>query len=642
MPASKRAFGITLLVVGASIAGPGGCGSDESGAGGNDANRADGGTNGPVCTDCTPVGPMTFRLPSPAGATLWTTTTMDKVVREAVPPENTGDAIQIYAAKNEFEPFQIVVRADASTNVTLAMPPLSGPGTIPRIELRRVGYVNITQPSDASSIKSGFVPDPLEPAAFGAPAAVTGGENQPFWITVYVPPDTPAGDYTSTLTVTVGGVAQAVPIKLHVYDFALPKKIGFDGNWNLSFQALGGSESLAAVEKLKTWLYEHRIVPSSVAWPAGLNYNGGIEYDCASGTFKEEANDYDFSRLGPKYVGGVGWNGEGFPSFEAMHFVDNATPRPQTFCGVDRGPDHFGTPQYNAAWSKLLSAIDAYLVAKDWTGKGYYYVQNEPQGPDDYDVAAHLASLTKAAAPHLRIAISEEPKPEIAENPRANGKSYDLWWADLALRAELREDAAGEGRGRVVVLPLRRPAAALQSDRDRSLWRRVTRRVLRRVEVPHQGLCVLLRHRLGCGSVREPAARGDRHERRRVPALSAEERRAREQHPLGAPSRGRRGLRVPLEARWRHDAEDPRRGGRLRPERDERGLVADGVDTRHVRAAASPEPARAAHRREGERLPGARVERRVRPEARRLLDQLPGSRRASPRPIRSSSTATPG
>ena len=230
---------------------------------------------------------------------------------------------------------------------------------------------------------------------------------------------------------TVGGVAQAVPIKLHVYDFALPKKIGFDGNWNLSFQALGGSESLAAVEKLKTWLYEHRIVPSSVAWPAGLNYNGGIEYDCASGTFKEEANDYDFSRLGPKYVGGVGWNGEGFPSFEAMHFVDNATPRPQTFCGVDRGPDHFGTPQYNAAWSKLLSAIDAYLVAKDWTGKGYYYVQNEPQGPDDYDVAAHLASLTKAAAPHLRIAISEEPKPEIAENPRANGKSYDLWWADL-------------------------------------------------------------------------------------------------------------------------------------------------------------------------------------------------------------------
>ena len=27
---------------------------------------------------------------------------------------------------------------------------------------------------------------------------------------------------------------------------------------------------------------------------------------------------------------------------------------------------------------------------------------------------------------------SEEPKPEIAENPLANGHSYDLWWANLS------------------------------------------------------------------------------------------------------------------------------------------------------------------------------------------------------------------
>lgn len=375
---------------------------------------------------------MTFKLPSPSGATLWTTPTMEKVVREAAPPENPGDSIQMYSAKNEFEPFQIVVRADANTNVTLAMPAFTGPGQIPRIEIRRVGYVKISAPSDATSIKSGFVPDPLEPTTFGATEAVTAGQNQPFWITVYVPTDAPAGDYTTTLTVTVNGVAQAVPIKLHVYDFALPKKIGFDGNWNLSFEKLGGSASLQAVEKLKTWLYEHRIVPGSVAWPAGLNYNGGIDYDCATGTFKEEANDYDFSRLGPKYINGTGWNGEGFPSFEIMQFVDNSTPRPQSFCNVDRGPDHYGTAAYNAAWSKLMTAIDAYLAAHGWSSKGYYYVQNEPQNQADYDVAASLASLVKTAAPNLRIAISEEPKPEIAENPKANGKSYDLWWADLS------------------------------------------------------------------------------------------------------------------------------------------------------------------------------------------------------------------
>src|SRR5262249_43414213 len=116
-----------------------------------------------------------------------------------------------------------------------------------------------------------------------------------------------------------------------------------------------------------------------------------------------------------------------------MQFVDDATPRPQMFCNVDRGPDAYGTAAYNAEWSKLLAAIDAYLVAHSWTGKGYYYVQNEPQDQADDDLAAYLANLPKTAAPHLRIAISKQPLAAIAENPKAMGHSYDLWWADLSL-----------------------------------------------------------------------------------------------------------------------------------------------------------------------------------------------------------------
>jgi hypothetical protein len=195
---------------------------------------------------------------------------------------------------------------------------------------------------------------------------------------------------------------------------------------------LGGSESLDKVRELKNFFFDHRLVPSGVAWPAGLNYNGGIDYDCASGSFKETSNAYDFSQLGPEYIDGVGWNGVGFPSFEVMQFVDNNTPRPQSFCGVDRGSTAQGTDQYNAEWSKLLAAIDAYLVKHNWTDKGYYYVQNEPQNQSDYDIASFLANLSKTAAPHLKIAISEEPKPEIAENALAKGHSYDIWWADLS------------------------------------------------------------------------------------------------------------------------------------------------------------------------------------------------------------------
>ena len=389
---------------------------------------------GPICGNCTPTGQMTYALPSPPGAILWTATNMDKVLREAAPPTAVGDGIALFAAKNEFEPFQIVVRADSAASATLQMSAFSGPSgsIIDRIELRRVGYVKISEPSDASSIPSGQLPDPLEPSSFGASESLPAGANQPFWVTVYVPPSATAGDYQATLSVTVGGAQQDVAVSLHVFDFTLPARPSVDGSWNTSFQALGGGASLEAVEGLKTFFFEHRLVPAGVAWPAGLNYNGGVDYDCASGSFLAQDNPYDFSQLGPKYVEGQGWNGAGFGSLQVMRFVDNTTPRPAQFCGVDRGPDHYGTDAYNTEWKKLLKALNDYLVARGWEDLAHYYVQNEPQNEQDYALAAFLANLSKSAAPSLRIAISEEPKAEIAEHASAQGHSYDLWWANLS------------------------------------------------------------------------------------------------------------------------------------------------------------------------------------------------------------------
>ena len=119
------------------------------------------------------------------------------------------------AAKNEFEPFQIVVHADADATATLRDDGVHrAAGAIPRIEIRRVGYVHIAMPSGRlvdherrrSRIRSS--PPPSAPAE-----SAPGGQNQPFWITVYVPPDAAAGDYTATLTVTVDGAAQDVPVE---------------------------------------------------------------------------------------------------------------------------------------------------------------------------------------------------------------------------------------------------------------------------------------------------------------------------------------------------------------------------------------------------------------------------------------------
>lgn len=415
----------------------GGDGQGESGtasSGAADSSSGDEPTTGePQCTsDCTPVGAMAYRLPSPPGATLWTATTMDKILREAEPPQLTIPELDVRAARNEYEPFQLAVRADADASVTVTISGFVGPGPLPPVTLHRVDYVKVAGPSDPGAIVSGFIPDPLVPIAYGAPINVTAGQNQPLWFTVHVPTDALAGDYTATITIDVDGAVQAVPVRLHVFDFTLPAEIGFDGNWNASFEALGGGASLERVQELKDFFFAHRLVPSSVAWPAGTNYDGGITYDCITGAFVDAPGPYDISALGPKYIDGVDWNGVGFPSFQALDFVDNATPRPQKFCDVDRGPDHLGTAEYNAAWTKMLAALDTYLVAKGWAGKAYYYVQNEPQTAEDDALAAYLAALSKLAAPNLRLAISEQPKPEIAEHPAIMGQRFDLWWADLS------------------------------------------------------------------------------------------------------------------------------------------------------------------------------------------------------------------
>ena len=433
VPASRR-LALCLLLAACKGDGDQGSGTDASSGDAGSATSGDEPTTGdPVCTDCTPVGPLSFRLPSPAGATLWTATTMDKILREAAPPAATVPAIQIHAARNEYEPFQLVVHADeAELDVSVSVSEFTGPGPLPPLTLHRVDYVQIAAPSDPGAILSGQIPDPLVPIALGTPVSVPAGQNQPLWFTARIPADAVAGDYTANITVTIAGAAHQVPLQLHVFNFTLPAQIGFDGNWNASFEALGGSVSLERVQQLKDFFFQHRLVPSSVAWPAGTNYNGGILYECLTGTFKEEDNVYDISQLGPKYIDGVGWNAVGFPSFQALTFVDNSTPRPQVFCDVDRGPDHRGTDAYNLEWSKMLTALDAYLVSKGWAGKAYYYVQNEPQGPADYATAAYLATLTRTAAPNLRLAISEEPKPEIAEHPEILTNHYDLWWANLS------------------------------------------------------------------------------------------------------------------------------------------------------------------------------------------------------------------
>lgn len=150
-------------------------------------------------------------------------------------PAKPGGVARIAAARNEFEPFQIVLRSDEAglRNVRAEATPLVGPegATIPAeaIWLFRQDYLEIDKPSGSIG-RRGRWPDPLIPArdeldgeprnAF--PFDVAPEETRAIWVDVLVPADAPAGIYRGSVEVSADGFESSVPVELEVWDFDLP------------------------------------------------------------------------------------------------------------------------------------------------------------------------------------------------------------------------------------------------------------------------------------------------------------------------------------------------------------------------------------------------------------------------------------
>ncbi len=385
---------------------------------------------------------------STAAYELWTTTPADKVFKDDAVPPAPGSGVTVYAARNEFEPFQLVVRPASSGTVTVSVGDFGAGITT---EIYRVKYVNITQVSDHLG-RTGDYPDPLWPVSNGASEAVTGGENTAFWISVHVPESTPAGDYT--MEVVVAGIA--VPVKLHVFNFAVPKELHVKSQMNFSHNTIleyygvpcCGGEYWQYVDGIKQFFMDHRLTPKSVLWSGGVTGRGAapyIDYDC-NGNLADNDGIWGFEAPAGRYLGGSGTlegtfpgefnGGTGFPSFMAATFQNNDSSldqRPHTFCGETLGEgdwytaDNPDTP-YNRKWFEYITGLSNYLEGAGYLSRAYYYMANEPQDQSDYDAVAWYARTLKNAAPNLQLMVSEEPRPEIFDHPEYGGGGLiDIW-----------------------------------------------------------------------------------------------------------------------------------------------------------------------------------------------------------------------
>jgi len=388
-----------------------------------------------------------------AGVEVWAAPAMEKIRRTFAAPVSTAPVL-VQAARDEFEPFQLVVRSAGAQSAAVSISDfVSGGGTISAtaVTLHRVDYVTITQLSDRFG-RLGDWPDPLSPLPMGATVDLPAGENQPLWFTVHVPRDAAAGMYSAT--VTIGGAT--IPVDLEVWDFALPRTIHLAGEWGFGWSSVvegyGGTSGgdvhtcyWDLVDAIKEDFADHRLTPKGVAWPTGLNYPGGVEYDCAGGLDPDVWGVWGFGEQGANYVDGAALdNGVGFPSFLIRGPESNWPPdsRPSTFCGESRGTDPPGSGAYNTAWFAYWAAVSDYLDDHpSYRSKAYYHIVNEPQTYEDYDIVAYLASQTKAAAPSVRILISEQVEAAIHSNATYPGAKIDIWMPTISnYQVELAHD----------------------------------------------------------------------------------------------------------------------------------------------------------------------------------------------------------
>lgn len=379
---------------------------------------------------------------STGGLSVWAAPPVEKVLKTHAVPVASAP-LRIQAAGDEFEPFQLVVRAGSAQNLVVNISDfVKGSDTIPtaNVTLHRVDYVPVTQLSDHFG-RLGDWPDPLYPVAMGSSVAFPAAANQPLWFTVHVPRDAAAGVYAATVTV---GPA-TIPVELEVWNFALPQEIHLAGEWGFGWSevveeykgTIGGSVQSCywdLVDALYEDFADHRLTPKGVGWPAGLNF----DYDCDTGILDPDngGDVWYFESTAQKYLRGDELdNGTGFPSFLIRGPNSNWPPdsRPWSFCGQSRGTDPPGNGGYNTKWFQYWTAVSDYLGSSaDYAAKGYYHIVNEPQTFDDYDIVAYLAQQTKAAAPNVRILISEQVEPDIYANATYLGAKIDIWMPTIS------------------------------------------------------------------------------------------------------------------------------------------------------------------------------------------------------------------
>ena len=281
---------------------------------------------------------------------------------EALPEKLSkgAGALSFEAARSEYENAQLFVGATQRwlRNVDVRVGALKGPKqatAVPHIGVLLQEYVWLPGLGRKTA-------DPLVPprAVDIAPGLLRG-----WWVQVHVPVECVPGDYKGRLEVIVGGRKHAeVPISVQVWPFAVPQENHYGGSWGVWTTQIAEQEGIGPdnpsweemIRRYRQFFLEHRMVP-------------------------RETPPLDTQ--------------------EAVEWIS----RPQVSAfALPWAWARMPTDEEASAWAKVYDD----LRAQGLLHKGYVYIYDEPE-EKDYAFVASLCKRLRAAAPDVRILLTEEP-----------------------------------------------------------------------------------------------------------------------------------------------------------------------------------------------------------------------------------------
>src|SRR5215831_9523779 len=198
----------------------------------------------------------------------------------------TSPTVQLFAARGEYEPFQIVVDAKNGpfASVNVAVSDLSSADDVihrSNLAVYAEHYVHVKRSSPDFGgtnrpLGSGLYPDALIPLT---PAVIDGGRTgfsaatqqvEPvrravFWIDVFVPRQTQPGSYRGQITVSSGAETARLSLSLIVWRFTLPLRPSLKSSFGIQ-------RSRIADGRVAELLLAHRLMPFLIDPPRSIDY----------------------------------------------------------------------------------------------------------------------------------------------------------------------------------------------------------------------------------------------------------------------------------------------------------------------------------------------------------------------------------